>query len=179
MEQKFEDVELSSLEEKVDTETLVLYPSEFYISEEIEEEKFRIKDEQLENEISNDISETAIPNHKYEKSPIEISTNNKEESLEEKVNLENLVLYPSDSYASEGVEEEILIIKDEPLVNEINNHISETAIPNHKYEKTPIEFSTKRKEDKIKEVHKEIVDMKEQPRSLKEELDETKTIILH
>ena len=56
MEQKFEDVELSSLEEKVNLETLVLYPSEPYINEGIEEEIFRIKDEQLENEISNDFS---------------------------------------------------------------------------------------------------------------------------
>ena len=78
MEQKIEDLELSSFEEKVDLETLVLYPSEPYINEGIEEEIFRIKDEQLENEISNDISETAIPNHKYEKSPIEFSTNNKD-----------------------------------------------------------------------------------------------------
>ena len=78
MEQKFEDVELSSLEEKVNLETLVLYPSEPYINEGIEEDFFRIKDQQLENEISNDFSETSIPNHKYEKSPIEFSTNNKE-----------------------------------------------------------------------------------------------------
>ena len=77
MEQKFEDVELFSLEEKVDLETLVLYPSETYISEGI----FRIKDEPLENKINNDISETAIPNHKYEKSPIECSTNNKEQKF--------------------------------------------------------------------------------------------------
>ena len=81
MEQKFEDVELSSLEEKVDLETLVLYPSESYISEGIEEEIFRIKDEQLENKINNDIYETAIPHHKYEKSPIELSTNNKEQKF--------------------------------------------------------------------------------------------------
>ena len=72
-----EDWQNSSLEEKVDLETLVLYPSEPYINEGIEEEIFRIKDEQLENEISNDFSETSIPNHKYEKSPIEFSTNNK------------------------------------------------------------------------------------------------------
>ena len=78
MEQKIEDLELSSFEEKVDLETLVLYPSEPYINEGIEEEIFRIKDEQLENETNNDISETAIPNHKYEKSPIEFSTNNNE-----------------------------------------------------------------------------------------------------
>jgi hypothetical protein len=78
MEQKFEDVELSSLEEKVDLETLVLYPSELYISEEVEEENFKIKHEQLKNEISNDYSETAIPNHRYEKFPTEFSTNNKE-----------------------------------------------------------------------------------------------------
>ena len=54
-------MELSSLEEKVDLETLVLYPFEPYISEGIDEEIFRIKDEQLENEISKDIYETAIP----------------------------------------------------------------------------------------------------------------------
>ena len=57
MEQKFEDGELSSLEEKVDLENLVLRPSEFYLSERIEEDNFRIKDEPLENEIINDISE--------------------------------------------------------------------------------------------------------------------------
>ena len=43
MKQKFEDVELSSLEEKVDLETLVLYPSEPYINEGIEEKKIELK----------------------------------------------------------------------------------------------------------------------------------------
>ena len=151
MEQKFEDAALSSLEEKVDLENLVLYPSESYISEGIDEEIFRVKDEPLENEINNDISETATPHHKYEETPIEFSTNNKEESLEEKVNLENLVLYPSELYISKGREDDIFRIKDEPLENETNNDNSETAIPHHKYEKSPIEFSTNKKEQKVRD----------------------------
>ena len=81
MEQKSEDVELSSLEEKVDLDNLVLYPYESYIREGIEEDHFRIKDEPLENQINNDISETAMPYHKYEKTPIEFSTNNKEQKV--------------------------------------------------------------------------------------------------
>ena len=152
MEQKFEGAELSSLEEKVDLENLVLYPSESYISEGIEEEMFRVKDEPLENEINNDISETATPHHKDEKTPIEFSTNNKEESLEEKVDLETLVLYPSESYISKGREEDNFRIKDEPLENEINNDISETAIPHHHIEESPIEFSTTKKEQKVRDL---------------------------
>ena len=153
MEQKFEGAELSSLEEKVDLENLVLYPSESYISEGIEEEMFRVKDEPLENEINNDISETATPHHKDEKTPIEYSANNKEESLEEKVDLETLVLYPSESYISKGREEDNFRIKDEPLENEINNdEISETAIPHHHIEESPIEFSTTKKEQKVRDL---------------------------
>ena len=111
MEQKFEDAELSSLEEQVDLENLVLYPSESYISEGIEEEMFRVKEEPLENEINNDISETATLHHKCERTKIEFSTNNKEESLEEKVDLETLVLYPSEPYINEGIEEKKIELK--------------------------------------------------------------------
>ena len=84
---KFEDVEQSSLEEKVDHENLILFPSES--NETIEEEhlrhllslepeelfkkyeNFMIKDEPSENEITNDTSEK-VNDHKYEKSPIEL-----------------------------------------------------------------------------------------------------------
>ena len=85
---KFEDVELSSLEEKVDLKN---HPSESDINETLEHlqnllclepeelfkkyENFRIKNEPLENEINNDKSEKELPDHKYEKSPIEFSTN--------------------------------------------------------------------------------------------------------
>ena len=92
---KFEDVEISSLEEKVDLENLVIYPSEPYINERLGEEhlhnflsfqsgelfkkyeNFGIKSEPLENEINNDISVKAneLPHHNYEKSPIEFSRN--------------------------------------------------------------------------------------------------------
>ena len=88
---EFEDVELSCLEEKVDLKNLVIYPSESYINERLEhlhnllclepEELFKkygnflIKNAPLENEINNDKSEKELPDHKYEKSPIEFSTN--------------------------------------------------------------------------------------------------------
>ena len=107
MEQKFEEGELSSLEEKVDLENLVLYPSEFDISERIDEDNFRIKDEPLENEIIYDISETAIPNHKYEKSPIETSTNNKEDKIKD-------------------VHKEIVDMKEEPRCKTLKEEFGET-----------------------------------------------------
>ena len=91
-------------------------------------------------------------------------------SLEEKVDLENLVLFPSESH--ERIEEEHLryllslepeelfkkyenfIIKDEPSENEINNDTSEKAneLPDHKYEKSPIELPTNVKEQKIRDL---------------------------
>ena len=88
---KFEDVELSCLEEKVDLKNLVIYPSESYLNERLEhlnnllcleQEKlfkkygnFLIKNAPLENEINNDKSEKELPDDKYEKSPLKFSTN--------------------------------------------------------------------------------------------------------
>ena len=66
MESKLENLEQSSLEEKVDLGNLVLFSPESYTNEEIEEENFRIKDE---------------PDHKYEKLPIEFSTNDTEQNF--------------------------------------------------------------------------------------------------
>ena len=96
---KFEDVELSCLEEKVDLKNLVIYPSESYLNERLEHlnnllclepeelfkkyENFTIKDEPSENEINNDTSEKAneLPDHKYEKSLTELPTNVKEQKF--------------------------------------------------------------------------------------------------
>ena len=82
---KFEDVEQSCLEEKVDLENLVLFPSEsnerieeehlhYLLSLEPEElvkkyEKFIIKDEPSENKINSDTSEkiNELSDHEYEK----------------------------------------------------------------------------------------------------------------
>jgi hypothetical protein len=96
---KFEDVELSRLEEN-----LVIYPSQSYMIKRLLEEhlhnllslepeelfkkyeNFRVKNEPLENKINNGIPEKAIelPDQEYEKSPIEFSTNGlKEQKIKE------------------------------------------------------------------------------------------------
>ena len=92
---KYENMPSSNMEEKVDLKDIVLFPSESYINERLEEEhlhnllslepeelfkqyaNFRIMNEPFENEISNDISEKANepPDQGHEKSPIEFSTN--------------------------------------------------------------------------------------------------------
>ena len=51
-----EDLEQSSLEEKVDLGNLVLFPPDSYVNKEIGEANFRIKDEPLEIRINNVIS---------------------------------------------------------------------------------------------------------------------------
>ena len=78
-----EDLEQSSLEEKVDLGNLVLFPPESHVNKAIEEVNFTIKEESSENKIDCDISdETNIkkeviepPVHEYEKTQIEFSTN--------------------------------------------------------------------------------------------------------
>jgi hypothetical protein len=81
-----EDLEQSSLEEKVDIENLVLFPLDSYVNKETEEENFRIKDEPSEIKTNDDISENydikketiELPFDEYEKEPIEFSTNSNE-----------------------------------------------------------------------------------------------------
>ena len=78
-----EDLEQSSLEEKVDLGNLVLFPPDSYVNEEIEEVNFTIEDEPLENKIDCDISDKTDvkkeviepPVHEYETTQIEFSTN--------------------------------------------------------------------------------------------------------
>ena len=78
-----EDMEQSSLEEKVDIENLVLFPLDSHVNKETEEENFRIKDESSEIKTNDDISENyyikketiELPFDEYEKEPIEFSTN--------------------------------------------------------------------------------------------------------
>ena len=78
-----EELEQSSLEEKVDLGNLVLFPPESYVNKAIEEVNFTIKEESSENKIDCDISDkTNIkkeviepPVHEYEKTQIEFSTN--------------------------------------------------------------------------------------------------------
>ena len=78
-----EDLEQSSLEEKVDLGNLVLFPPESYVNKALEEVNFTIKEESSENKIDCDISDkTNIkkeviepPVHEYEKTQIGFSTN--------------------------------------------------------------------------------------------------------
>ena len=76
-----EDLEQSSLEEKVDLGNLVLFPPDSYVNKETETEevKFVIKEETSEINISDKavIMEEVIepPVHEYEKTQIEFSTN--------------------------------------------------------------------------------------------------------
>ena len=78
-----EELEESSLEEKVDLGNLVLFPPESYVNKAIEEVNFTIKEEPPENKINCDISdETNIkkeviepPVHEYKKTQIGFSTN--------------------------------------------------------------------------------------------------------
>ena len=69
-------------------------------------------------------------------------------SLEEKVDLGNLVLFPPDSYVNKDTETEEVkfVIKEETSENNISDKavIMEEVIepPVHEYEKTQIEFST-------------------------------------
>ena len=81
-----EDLEQSSLEEKVDLGNLVLFPPESYVNKAIGEKKFTIKEEPSVNKIDHDISDEAYvkkevfepPVHEYEKAQIEFSTNGNE-----------------------------------------------------------------------------------------------------
>ena len=74
-----EDLEPSSLEEKVDLGNLVLFPPDSNVNKEIEEVNFKIKEETSENNISDktDIMEEVIepPVHEYETTQMEFSTN--------------------------------------------------------------------------------------------------------
>ena len=78
-----EDLEQSSLEEKVDIGNLVLFPLDSYVNKETKEENFRIKDEPSEIKTNDDISENhnikketiEPPFDEYQKEPIELSTN--------------------------------------------------------------------------------------------------------
>ena len=77
-----EDFEPSSLEEKVDLGNLVLFPLDSSVNEETKEANLRIKNEPLEIEINDDISENTdikkeaieLPVYEYEKETIEFST---------------------------------------------------------------------------------------------------------
>ena len=81
-----EDLEQSSLEEKVDLGNLVLFPPESYVNKEIEEVNFTIKKEPSENKIDHDISDEADikkevfepPVYEYEKARVEFSTDGNE-----------------------------------------------------------------------------------------------------
>ena len=80
---KMENLDQSSLEEKVDLGNLELFPPDSYISEEIEEENFRIQDKSSENNIDNDTSDVKeeiieVPGYEYEKEPIEFSSHSNE-----------------------------------------------------------------------------------------------------
>ena len=78
-----EDLDQSSLEEKVDIGNLVLFPLVLYVNKETEEANFRIKDEPSEIKTNDDISENhnikketiEPPFDEYQKEPIELSTN--------------------------------------------------------------------------------------------------------
>ena len=63
-----EDLEQSSLEEKVDIGNLVLFPLDLFVNKETEEANFRIKDEPSEIETNDDISE----NYDIKKETIEL-----------------------------------------------------------------------------------------------------------
>ena len=77
-----EDLEHSSLEEKVDLGDLVLFPPDFYVNKEIDQGNFPIKDEPPENKINCDISDEAdIKEEVIEQpvyAPIELSTHSNE-----------------------------------------------------------------------------------------------------
>ena len=86
MIQTMEDLEQSSLEEKVDIGNLVLFPLDSYVNKETEEANFRIKDEPSEIKINDDISENTdvrketieLPVDTYEEEIIKLSTNDNE-----------------------------------------------------------------------------------------------------
>ena len=71
-------------------------------------------------------------------------------SLEEKVDLGNLVLFPPESYVNKAIEEINFTIKEEPSENKIDHNISDEADikkeviepPVYEYKKVPIELST-------------------------------------
>ena len=100
-----EDLEQSSLEEKVDLGNLVLFPLDLYVNKETEEENFRIKDEPSEIKTNDDISENhtikketiELPVDEYEKEPIELSTNNNEmcQKEEEEISFNKETLTPA------------------------------------------------------------------------------------
>ena len=81
-----EDLEQSSLEEKVDLGNLVLFPLDLYVNKETEEENFRIKDEPSEIKTNDDISENTevkketieLPDDKYQKEMIKFSDSDNE-----------------------------------------------------------------------------------------------------
>ena len=89
-----EDLEQSSLEEKVNIGNLALFLLESYVTKEAEEANFRIKDEPSEIKNNDDISENYIKKEtielsvdEYEKEHIEFSTNDNEicQKVEEEI----------------------------------------------------------------------------------------------
>jgi hypothetical protein len=86
-----EDLEQSSLEEKVDLGNFVLFPPNSYVNKGTGEANFRIKDEPSEMKINDDIFENnnikkemiEVPVNEYEKETIEFSTNDNETSQNE------------------------------------------------------------------------------------------------
>ena len=157
---KSEDVEQSSLQEKVDLENLVLLPSESQerteeehlrnlLSLEPEElfkkyENFIIKDEPSENEINNDTSEK-VNDHKYEKSPIELPTNVKEQKFRDLFCLQCSLQFDGKSVydlhlslvhgikdESKSEDSEVKIEIDSEISETINDSQTSTLPPVHK-----------------------------------------------
>ena len=78
-----EDLEQSSLEEKVNIGNLVLFLLESYVTKEAEEANFRIKDEPSEIKTSDDISE----NYDIKNEATELPFNDNEMSQKEEVEI--------------------------------------------------------------------------------------------
>ena len=164
---KFEDVEQSSLEEKVDLENLILFPSKsherteqehlrYLLSLEPEElfkkyENFMIKDEPSENEINNDTSEK-VNDHKYEKSPIELLTNVKEQKFKDLFCLQCSLQFDGKSVydlhlslvhgikdGSKSEDSEVKIEIDTEIAVSTNNTKTSILPPVHKEKKKPSE----------------------------------------
>ena len=107
-----EDLEESSLEEKVDLGNFVLFPPDLYVNKETGEATFRIKDEPSEIKINDDISENnnikketiEVPVDEYEKETIEFSNNGNEMCQicglefgnEAVLNIHNSIVYPKE-----------------------------------------------------------------------------------
>ena len=167
-----EDLEQSSLEEKVDIGNLVLFPLDSYVNKETEEENFRIKDERSEIKANDDISipEVSTPGletlstTEFEKlsttelEKLSIPELEKLLTIEEKLLTNELEKLPTPEHEKlskpEDVnietEEENFRIKDEPSEIKTNDDISENynikketiEPPVDEYEKEPIELST-------------------------------------